>query len=172
MKIIDLSTLIHEEMSVYPGDPKVKLEIKDRYEDKGWELRELSMGTHTGTHVDSFSHMHPGKRSIEQIPLERFFGEAMVVEKADDWPEGLGLFFIEEVGLEDFNQKLANKPNFVGGNLTEDLERALLADDIITYTDLVNLERIPLRKKFIFYGFPLKIKDGDGSPVRAIAMFE
>lgn len=172
MKIIDLSTLIYTDMNVYPGDPEVKIKIKDHYEDEGWELRELRMGSHTGTHVDSFSHMHPGKKSIDQIPLERFFGEAQVVRKLDDWPEGIGLFFIGEIGIEDFNRILEKKPNFIGGEMTEDLERAMLRENIVTYTDLVNLERISLRKSFTFYGLPLKIKDGDGSPVRAIAIID
>ena len=64
------------------------------------------------------------------------------------------------------------KPGFVGGNITVDLERALLSNEIITYTNLVNLELLPKDKTFMFYGLPLKIKDGDGSPVRAIAIIE
>jgi len=52
------------------------------------------------------------------------------------------------------------------------LERALLGNNIITYTGLVNLELIPKVRTFIFYGLPLKIKGGDGSPVRAIAIIE
>jgi kynurenine formamidase len=52
------------------------------------------------------------------------------------------------------------------------LERALLGKKIITYTGLVNLESLPKESNFMFYGFPLKIQSGDGSPVRAIAMVE
>lgn len=62
------------------------------------------------------------------------------------------------------------KPNFVGGNITEALERKLLKHEIITYTNLVNLNLIKRNTTFMFYGLPLKIKDGDGSPVRAIAI--
>lgn len=56
------------------------------------------------------------------------------------------------------------------GNITEDLERELLGSGIITYTRLINLELIPKEKTFIFYGLPLRIKSGDGSPVRVIAV--
>ena len=43
-------------------------------------------------------------------------------------------------------------------------------NEIVTVTDLVNLEKLPLGKQFMFYGLPLKIKDGDGSPIRAVAV--
>lgn len=172
MKIIDLSTPLYAGMDVYPGDPAVNITIKHTYEDKGWQLREMTLGSHTGTHVDAYSHMHQGKASIDQIPLERFFGRAQVVDKQGDWPSGIGLFFTEAMDLDCLEQLLRSKPNFVGGDMTEALERALLAAEIVTYTDLVNLHLIPRGKDFIFYGLPLKIKEGDGSPVRAIAIIE
>lgn len=172
MKIVDLSTPLYSGMDVYPGDPAVKIAIKHTYEAEGWQLRQMSLGTHTGTHVDAYSHMHPGKASIDQIPLERFFGRAQVVEKTGDWPRGIGLFFTEEIDLDCLERLLKSKPNFVGGQMTEALERALLQAEIITYTDLVNLEQIPLGQKFTFYGFPLNIKEGDGSPVRAVALLD
>ena len=53
------------------------------------------------------------------------------------------------------------------GNTAEldvDLERKLLQSGILTITDLVNMDKLPEDKEFMFYGVPLKIKDGDGSP--------
>jgi len=50
------------------------------------------------------------------------------------------------------------------------MEQRLLRHGIITFTDLVNLEKLPPDKDFTFYGVPLKIKDGDGSPIRAFAV--
>lgn len=110
MKVIDLSETIHSDMTVYPGDPKVKVRLRDSYEEQGWELRELIMGTHTGTHVDSFSHMHPGKESIDQLPVECFFGEAERVLIADDWPEELALFFTEKMELALFEELVRKNP--------------------------------------------------------------
>ena len=99
-------------------------------------------------------------------------GKSQVVEVKKDWPREIGLFFIEEVGLEVLDRIISSNPGFVGGNIREELERELLARNIITYTGLVNLELIPNNKTFVFYGLPLKIKSGDGSPVRAIAIIE
>ncbi|OLS03142.1 cyclase family protein [Tissierella creatinophila] len=172
MKVIDLSMSLYTDMDVFLGDPQVKIELVHSYEKDTWELRNLNMGSHTGTHVDAYSHMHKGKASLDEISIERFFGHAQVVELSEALPSEIGLFFIEEVGAEHLEKIMDSNPGFVGGNITEDLERMLLDREIITYTGLINLELIPRGKTFMFYGLPLKIKSGDGSPVRAIAIIE
>lgn len=172
MKVIDLSMPLYTGMNVFPGDPDVRIDIIHTHEKNGWELRELNFGTHTGTHVDAFSHMHKGMVTLDEIPLERFFGEAQVVELLKEWPYEIGLFFREEIGTEYLERILHVKPKFVGGGITEELERQLLKKGVITYTNLVNLEKIPPHMTFTFYGFPLNIQNGDGSPVRAIAILE
>lgn len=172
MKIIDLSKEIYKNMPVYNTDPKVDIKIVNTYEEHTWEVRKLCLGTHTGTHVDSYSHMHKGMDTIDNISLDKFIGNAMVVNKDDVFIEGVGIFFIEEVDINILDKILKYKPKFVGGNITAELERKLLYNEIITYTDLINLELIPKNKIFKFIGLPLKIKSGDGSPVRAIAIVD
>lgn len=170
MKIIDLSSLIHSGMEVFPGDPEVNIDLVHTYEKNTWQLRNISMGTHTGSHVDSYSHMHKGKKSIDQISLESFFGESQVVEISKEWPRQVGLFFTDDIAIDLLDKIIGADPSFVGGNMSEELERALLKADIITYTGLVNLDLIPKMQSFMFYGLPLKIKQADGSPVRAMAI--
>lgn len=172
MRIIDLTQPIKHQMPVYPGDPEVSVEIVQTHDSHTWELRRLSLGSHTGSHVDAFSHMHEGMADLDQIPLTRFLGPAVVVRVGEAWPEGVGLLFLEDVGLELLERLVAARPNFVGGRLSEDIERALLERGIITYTDLINLELIPPRVRFFFIGLPLRIAQGDGSPVRAIAVLD
>ena len=172
MRVIDLSTSLYSGMDVFEGDPEVKIEVVHTYEKDSWELRQLQMASHTGSHVDAPSHMHKGKSTLDDIPIERFFGKAQVVNLDKDFPKDIGLFFIGEAGVPYLDRILKSNPSFVGGNISEELERALLEREIITYTGLVNLDLIPKDKTFMFYGLPLRIKDGDGSPVRAIAVIE
>lgn len=172
MKVIDLSVDLYTGMDVFPGDPQVEIDIVHTYEKHTWQLRSLKMGSHTGTHVDAYSHMHKGKETLDEIAIERFFGKAQVVGLNKEWEKDLGLFFIEEIGIQYLEKILNSNPGFIGGNITEELERALLASDIITYTGLINLNLIRRGKTFMFYGLHLKIKSGDGSPVRAIAIIE
>ncbi len=172
MRIIDLSMPLYTGMEVFPGDPKVKIEVVHTYESKTWELRNLQLGSHTGTHVDAFSHMIQGEESIDKIPLENFMGKAQLVNINEAWPKNLGLLFAQKIGIQELETILEANPRFVGGNLTEELERELLKEKIITYTGLVHLDLLPRGRQFMFYGFPLKIRDGDGSPVRAVAVLE
>ncbi len=172
MKVIDLTEHLETGMKVYPGDPEVEIKILHTYEENSWELREMKLGTHTGTHVDAFSHMHKNGKTLDDISLTNFFGKAQVVELDKEFPEGIGLFFTDEVGIEILEKILQSRPPFVGGLIKDELERALLKAEIVTYSDLINLDLIPKGKVFSFFGLPLKIKQGDGSPVRAIALIE
>ncbi|HBF76580.1 MAG TPA: cyclase, partial [Clostridiaceae bacterium] len=74
MKVIDLSVPLYTGMEVFPGDPDVNIEVVHTYEESTWQLRRLVMGSHTGTHVDAYSHMHEYKENLDEIPIERFFG--------------------------------------------------------------------------------------------------
>lgn len=43
--------------------------------------------------------------------------------------------------------------------------------DITNTENLCNLEKV-INKRFLYFGFPLKIRDGSGSPIRAVALVE
>jgi kynurenine formamidase len=49
------------------------------------------------------------------------------------------------------------------------VHKALLSKGIVLIENLTNLDALP-DKGFIFCCFPLKIKGGDGSPVRAVGI--
>lgn len=170
MRIVDLTAPLYSGMPVYEGDPEVAITRVRTREEHGWELRQLSMGSHTGTHVDAPVHMHEGGATLDAVPLERFCGTATALQgPADSYPTGVGLFFVTDVPGDAVDAIAAANPPFVGGEITLEAEQALLGRGIITYTGLVNLEQL-VGKVFEFYGLPLRIKDGDGSPVRAIAI--
>jgi len=169
-QIIDLSKKIKSGMDVFPSDPQVIVDIVKTIEKDGWELRNLNFGTHTGTHVDAFSHMLTNGKTIDEIPINSFFGLA---QKATDYlnlPKNVGLVFENNTGTNILENIIDANPPFVAGNIEENLQRELLKVGIITFTDLINLDKLPLNKNFMFYGIPLKIFEGDGSPVRAFAI--
>lgn len=170
MRIVDLSRPIHEGMPGYPGDPEVGIEILGNTESASGLVRRISLGSHTGTHVDAFSHMHKDGHDLDHIPLERFLGPAQAVRPHQTLPPGVGLIFLEAPAMQDDARIAAAVPPFVAGELPAELERSLLARQILTYTNLVNLDQLPEGIEFTFYGLPLPIEGGDGSPVRAVAI--
>ena len=177
MKVVDLSQTIFSGMKIYPGDPPAKIEPIHFLRQHGWRLRHLSFGSHTGTHVDVPVHMDAQGKTLDQLSLENFFGPARLVQNNAPFPAKIGLFFA--AGL--FDNQTAKKiiearAPFIGLSVDCDfpvaIERKLLKSKIITFTDLINVNQLPKNKQFLFYGFPLKIKDGDGSPIRAVAVIE
>jgi arylformamidase len=170
MRIVDLTQPLVDGMAVYEGDPPVHITtVRTRAKD-GWEVRQLQMGSHTGTHVDAPIHMHDGGATLDDVPLDRFCGPAVVVRVTDAvYPQDSGLLFYEAVPESCVPQILAAHPRFVGGPLSEEAERLLLAVGTVTYTDLVNVELL-VGRVFTFFGLPLRIQGGDGSPVRAVAV--
>jgi arylformamidase len=81
MAIFDISVPIREGMPVWPGDPDVHVR-KTQALSRGdpANVSGLSMGTHTGTHVDAPSHFLEEGLSIDRIPLNLCVGPARVVE--------------------------------------------------------------------------------------------
>lgn len=176
MKVVDLSQPLYDRMSVYPGDPEVHIVEIHSLQKEGWRLRYLQFSSHVGTHADAFAHMDENGQTIDAIPIEQFIGKTRIITIDAPFPHDMGLAFRE--GILDINlfEKIrAAKPTFViVGNQAElevELERKLLQSGILTITDLVNMDALPSDKPFTFYGVPLKIKDGDGSPIRAFAIF-
>ena len=175
MKIIDLSQEIYDSMPVYDGDPKVKIEDLHFIDQDGWNLKSLSFGSHTGTHVDAPIHMHSDAETLSDLKLDRFIGDAVRLSVGDKIPEGLGLLFDSGVFDLDLVDKILNlNSKFVAVSSKVDfpveVERKLLGSGVITFTDLINVEAIPKGQVFTFFGVPLKIKKGDGSPFRAFAI--
>jgi len=175
MKIVDLSQTLDNDMPVYSGDPQVKIEQIHSIDKEGWRLKLLSFGSHTGSHVDAPAHMDKEGQTLDQLSVDKFIGKARVVGIEDIFPPNTGLVFSSgKIDVALFDKVVAAKPLFVVvGNeaeLTVEMERKLLRHGIITFTDLVNLNKLPVGEDFTFYGVPLKIKSGDGSPIRAFAI--
>lgn len=171
-KWIDLSKPICDGMKTYIGDPAVSIETIKNYGGKGYTLSRVSFGTHTGTHVDAPAHMKTDGKTLDEIPIEKFLGPVVVVDNTTDLPLGKGLIFKNKISIRDYVKIFAAKPPFVAGEMTEALEKKLLDSDIITYTDLINVELIPTGKEHMFYGLPMRLQGCEASPVRAVVFIQ
>ena len=80
IKLVDLSHVVGPGTVVYPGDPQPRLTVHSTIERDGFNLLSVAMGSQTGTHVDAPYHFDAGTPRIGELPLERFFGPAVVVD--------------------------------------------------------------------------------------------
>ncbi|MBN1892653.1 MAG: cyclase family protein [Clostridiales bacterium] len=80
MKILDLSMRLYSGMSVFPGDPAVNFEQSSSFPQDVCRVTRLSLGSHTGTHIDAPSHFLPQGASVTDLDLHCFIGEAICVK--------------------------------------------------------------------------------------------
>lgn len=228
-EIIDLSQEIYENMPVYKGLPEVKMKIHATHEewdrlidsdDKTPSVHKLEMGEHTGTHVDSISHMDKvyKNQSIDTMPLSMFYTEGICLDfshknlkaliSSDDISEALRIsnqtihkgdtiLFYTDHYRKHFNTKdwingpgiTAEATRWLGNQGISAFGVETMAPGVpkvsnkevhkicgelgfTHYENMINLHKLIGRARFRFIGFPLKIRGGTGSPVRAVAIFE
>ena len=81
MKVYDISVPLRPDMPTYEGEPGPRLEFR-KLLSKGDSstVSVLSLGSHTGTHVDAPSHFLDGAHGVEELPLDALVGSAYVAE--------------------------------------------------------------------------------------------
>jgi arylformamidase len=79
-KVIDITLDIKSDMPVYPGDPKPFIEQICSIQEDGFALSAISVGSHTGTHVDAPSHIIEGGMSVDMLPPKNFIGRAILID--------------------------------------------------------------------------------------------
>lgn len=80
MRIIDLSQAHDNEMSQFPGTPQVEIKQICNYDPDGFRLTDLHTVVHAGTHCDAPAHYIEGGKMIDEIPLDSFIGEAIIID--------------------------------------------------------------------------------------------
>jgi arylformamidase len=78
--VYDVTVPLTPGLPVYPGDPPFELEPIGPEGTTPFSLSRMSLGTHTGTHVDAPAHFVPGGTTIDALPLEILVGKTRVVE--------------------------------------------------------------------------------------------
>jgi kynurenine formamidase len=229
VKLVDLSREIHHKMARLPNHPAVIITTFGTHDEvreaDGYKFSSatmsLALGDHAGTHVDAPCHFdaRPGAASIDQVPLENYFLDAVCLDlshkplKSDisigdleqaeaaarvtirendmvllhmdffrrchgtdgyltDFPgltkdsaTWLGRKGIAMFGVEAVSPGRPGRNNFEVHHVCRDLG--------FTHVEgLVNLDRLVGKGRFKFIGFPLKIRGGTGSPIRAVAMLD
>jgi len=76
-KIIDISLPLSGKTVVYPGNPKVRFKS---LRGKTSDLSEITMGSHTGTHVDAPRHVFKNGRGVGEFALAPFIGPCRVLD--------------------------------------------------------------------------------------------
>lgn len=94
MILIDLShPLIHGQQT-FPMDPKLSIMPHGTTKTLKYNISHISMSSHQGTHLDAMYHFVDEGRTLDQMPLDWFYGPARVLRI----PKKAG----EEITRDDF----------------------------------------------------------------------
>jgi kynurenine formamidase len=85
-RIIDLSLVVDDSTQIYPGDPRPAIRPATRIETDGYNVLAISLGSHTGTHVDAPFHFVADGPRLEQLDLGLFAGPGVVADVARHGP--------------------------------------------------------------------------------------
>jgi arylformamidase len=79
-EILDVSIQMREGMPQWDGEEVYAFEPLMRTPEDDVNVTRLTMSTHTGTHVDAHWHFVNEGRKLDEIPLDRWIGPAVVVD--------------------------------------------------------------------------------------------
>ncbi|MEM2341236.1 MAG: cyclase family protein [Candidatus Bathyarchaeia archaeon] len=161
--------------------------------DDGTYMHFIESESHIGTHVEGPSHLRDDLKSLIEIPLEKFIGEAVVLKfeaetlikpehlnkvRENDivllWSAG-GAYITPKAAEYLVNKRI--KMLGIQGIKLEDpkvgrkliTHKLLLENDIPIIEGLTNLDKIR-HERIFFIGLPLRISCLDSSWIRAIAL--
>ena len=83
-RLFDISVPVLNGGVVYPGNPEIQIAPQqDMAKGGSSNVSLLTIGSHTGTHVDAPRHMIPDGGGVETISLEALIGPVLVLEFDD-----------------------------------------------------------------------------------------
>jgi arylformamidase len=194
VELFDLTQPLGPDLTIQPGDHPLTLVRTSSHEVRGYEVTQICLGSHTGTHMDAPRHFYPQGPTVDQYPLDRLVGPAMVLDcrptgdmTAGDMvaeqlrrfplrPGGIVLLWTEgaTVTVEAVSILVEAGARLVAtdaSSLDEEpypVHRYLLARDVLIVENLCRLERLgpgPVECALL----PLALVGTDGAPVRAVA---
>ncbi|KIY46194.1 putative cyclase [Fistulina hepatica ATCC 64428] len=80
--VIDLSHKLGNNVPVYPGDSAMSCVPVCTIADDEYSVHQITMGSHTGTHIDAPSHFIPSAKSISDISPSHFVRPIIVANLA------------------------------------------------------------------------------------------
>lgn len=185
MKIIDISQELFS-ARVFPGDsPTVPVRVRSMDDGETYNLTELTMCVHNGTHTDAPFHFINDGKTIDEVSLEKYMGECTVVSLDGEITESViepvlksckprllikGNILITEAAATLMSQKL----ELIGveGLTVGPLNAPRAVHLILLGKEVAIIEGLNLDKakdgEYFLAAQPLKLEGCDGAPCRAV----
>lgn len=111
--IIDISRPIHRGMVIYPSNPELEIE-QLKSSTSSSVLSKITIGSHTGTHVDAPTHALDNGKGVDEIPLSSVVGPCRVLDMTSV-TDGIMRKDLEDRGIQSGERILFKTQNSLRG---------------------------------------------------------
>jgi len=80
VRFYDVSQPIREGMAIYPGSPEPSIKRYSSIPRDKVNESLITLGSHTGTHVDSKMHIQDVAEGVEELPIDSLYGRCRVLD--------------------------------------------------------------------------------------------
>jgi kynurenine formamidase len=80
LRLVDLSFDIYDGAQTFDPDPKTKVNAHLKIDDLNYNITELVMSAHYGTHLDAPYHFFDDGRTVDKLDIRKGFGVAHVLD--------------------------------------------------------------------------------------------
>jgi len=103
-RVVHLSHILQPGIPCWPGDPPMAVEPAAELDRDGFFLRRLSLGEHTGTHVNAPSHLLCGGSTVDQVSAAALVLPAVVLDCREEAAADCD-FTLEPAHIERFEAR-------------------------------------------------------------------
>ena len=93
-RIVDLSLEIYHQAPTFGPDPKCGILVHHTIESMGYNITQIIMSIHQGTHLDAPFHFFDKGRTVDKLDLNKCVGDALVIDLSNKKPK-------DEIRIED-----------------------------------------------------------------------
>lgn len=98
----DLTAPITEKTVIFPGDPVFSKKCISSIGDESYfNLAEISLGNHTGTHIDFPAHVKSGGKVSSNYSIDNLIGDGIIIEVPNDATSITRSFIMKQPILKD-----------------------------------------------------------------------
>lgn len=95
--IIDISLPLNDDTPIYPGNPDIH--IQSIRSSSGTSTHsQITLGSHTGTHIDAPNHVLETEKGIDSYSLDHFYGTCRVIDATTEQP-AISRVFVEQQNI-------------------------------------------------------------------------
>jgi len=171
MRIVDLYQSHKVGMPLFPGTAPIEIKQIAQIDNGGFRITEFHAGVHVGTHCDAPAHCIKGAKTLDEISLDTFVGDAVIVNAPVERKEPIGKEVLKNceikrgdiVLLKTGYSKYWGNPKYIDDSpyLSQELAQALvklgikaLGIDFIS-PDPVESTEAPVHKILMGNGIPI-----------------